>query len=45
LCDLNLKNIALAIEAAKATAQEALVMTNTTNKQSEKFEVHGVATN
>jgi len=37
LCELNPKNIALAVEAAKAKAQEVLHMTNTTNEHTEKL--------
>jgi len=37
LCELNPKNIALAVEAAKAKAREVLHMTNTTNEHTEKL--------
>ncbi len=45
LCELNPKNIALAIEAAKATAQRTLCMTTITNEEPEKSEAEGVTTN
>jgi len=45
LCELNPKNIALAIEAAKAMAQGVLFPIKTTNEQSEKLKGEGVASN
>jgi len=42
---LHPNNIALAIEAAKAKAQGALIVTNTTNKHSEILTGDGGTTN